>query len=112
MITTLRLAGGPNENSGRVEIYREGEWGTICDDEWGRSEARVACKQLGFSGVERIGDLGEFADVSSFGSPILYSVDCVGIEGSLDYCVSNDWGTTRCTHAEDAGVVSQTGKKQ
>ena len=112
MSTTIRLAGGPNENSGRVEIYREGEWGTICDDEWGYSEARVACEQLGFTGIVRTGDMGEFADTSLVGVPILYSVDCVGIEGSLDYCESSDWGTSGCSHAEDAGVVCRTGKKQ
>jgi len=36
-------------SSGRLEIYYNGEWGTICDDGFGTTEANVACQQLGYS---------------------------------------------------------------
>ena len=45
----LRLAGGNIPNEGRVEICMNNEWGTVCDDFWGSSDATVVCRQLGYS---------------------------------------------------------------
>ena len=43
----VRLADNISGNEGRVEICYNGEWGTICDHQWGRSDAMVVCRQLG-----------------------------------------------------------------
>ena len=45
----LRLRGGTTSREGRVEICYEHQWGTVCDALWGSNDAKVACRQLGFS---------------------------------------------------------------
>lgn len=42
----LRLRGGRTLFEGRVEIYHEGVWGSICDDEWSLEDAQVVCREL------------------------------------------------------------------
>ena len=49
MKESIRLVGGINETEGRVEICLGGQWGTVCDDQWEDVEARVVCRQLGYS---------------------------------------------------------------
>ena len=43
----MRLTGGADNTTGRVEFCQEGEWGTVCDGSWNEAEARVVCRQLG-----------------------------------------------------------------
>ena len=45
----LRLRGGSTPNSGRIEVYANDTWGTVCTDFWSQKDAQVACRRLGFS---------------------------------------------------------------
>ncbi len=48
---SLRLVGGSNALTGRLEICSNNIWGTICDDIFDANNALVACRQLGYSGT-------------------------------------------------------------
>ena len=47
----IRLRGGSGSFEGRVEIYHNGVWGTICDDSWEKADADVVCRMMGFAGA-------------------------------------------------------------
>ena len=44
----IRLQGGDYSNEGRVEVYCNGQWGTICSTGFGSTDANTICKQLGY----------------------------------------------------------------
>ena len=48
---SIRLVGGTRATEGRLEVCLHGTWGTVSRDFWGRSDALVVCRQLGFSGI-------------------------------------------------------------
>ena len=37
--------------SGRVEVSVDGEWDTVCDNNWNLDDATVVCQQLGYDGA-------------------------------------------------------------
>uniref|UniRef100_A0A671P362 Lysyl oxidase homolog n=1 Tax=Sinocyclocheilus anshuiensis TaxID=1608454 RepID=A0A671P362_9TELE len=100
----FRLAGYPHKhNEGRVEVFYNGEWGTICDDDFTLANAHVLCRHLGF--VEALSWSHSAKYGPGTGKIWLDNVMCGGSENSIEKCVSRGWGNSDCTHQEDAGVV-------
>ena len=97
----VRLVDGASSYEGRVEILHDGEWGTVCDDQFD-DDARVVCRSLGHSG-------GTARSEAHFGAGDGYiwldDVQCEGYEPNLDSCEHLDWGANNCDHYEDVSVI-------
>ncbi|XP_056619253.1 T-cell differentiation antigen CD6-like isoform X2 [Triplophysa dalaica] len=97
-----RLAGGQDRCVGRVELLHNGQWGTVCDDEFDNRSGVVVCAQLGCGSITKSG--------LNFGAgrgPIHISkMKCNGTERNLWECsVNNTTPTDFCGHKEDSGIV-------
>jgi hypothetical protein len=97
---TLRLGSATNSGTrGRVEVYRNGVWGTVCDDAFDNNDARVVCRELGLQGGTQIQRFG-----GGRGTIWMDNVACTGSESRLSDCRHNGWARHNCGHHEDAGV--------
>ena len=54
MYQIVRLRAGAVKWAGRVEIYKNGKWSTVCDDAFDELDSNVMCRHLGFGTVKTI----------------------------------------------------------
>ncbi|KFQ69356.1 Macrophage receptor MARCO, partial [Phaethon lepturus] len=93
----VRIAEGGRR--GRVEVFHQGSWGTICDDGWSVQDATVVCRMLGYNRA-----VSAFTATAGTGQIWLDDVNCRGNERSIFDCPKPDWGVNNCSHNEDAGL--------
>ena len=99
----MRLVGGNDSFEGRVEVYYQGDWGTICGDGWGINNADIICRQLGYPLASEAWQGAHFGPGS--GPILLDEVSCSGSESHISECGHNGWFIHNCNHGEDAGVT-------
>ena len=102
---SVRLVNSDSNCSGRVEIFHNGQWGTVCDDRWGLNDAQVVCRQLGCGRALSATQTAHFGEGSG---PIWFDdVQCSGNELMIADCQHRGLGSHNCGHHEDAGVICE-----
>ena len=130
----LRLADGPSENQGRLEVFHAGEWGTVCDDQFDErvddprtrlDRQRIpnlaplkACHFMGYE-TGQVRPRGNLSMAPSAQQIWLDDVRCLdnrphwtgNSPTKLHHCYHAGWGLNNCTHEEDV-YLSCTGTLQ
>ncbi len=96
---SVRLVNGPNDYTGRIEVFVNGQWGTVCDDGWDINDAHVICRQLGYLGARTKYCCAQYGQ----GTGPMLRLGCQGSEASFHEC-SQSVTLSGCSHNEDAGV--------
>ncbi|XP_036416748.1 scavenger receptor cysteine-rich type 1 protein M130-like [Colossoma macropomum] len=105
----LRLRGGNGSCSGRLEVYHNTEWGSVCDDLWDIKGAQVVCRQLGCGPALSANGSAVFG--AGEGNIWLNRVKCRGNEIHLWDCPHSLKNHTDCSHRQDAGVTCAVGQR-
>nr|XP_022287642.1 uncharacterized protein LOC111100229 isoform X1 [Crassostrea virginica]XP_022287725.1 uncharacterized protein LOC111100229 isoform X1 [Crassostrea virginica] len=102
---SIRLVGGANLYEGRLEVYHNGVWGTVCDDDNDNDTkvSDVVCRSLGISW--KTSESYPQAKYGKGAGPIwLDDLNCLGSESSIDECDHRGWGVSNCRHYEDLSI--------
>ena len=104
---TIRLVDGTETNtsiSGRLEIFVNGYWHTVCSDGWNRRAARTVCNQLGYKKLTNayIGQGGVFGGGSG---AILEGVQCSRPSTRICACLPGSPPRKGCNHTKDVSVA-------
>ena len=87
-----------------MEVYYNGEWGTVCDNGWDLNDAEVVCRELGYGKATATICCAFYGHGS--GQIWLRHLNCVGTEQTIGSC-SDENGY--CDHREDASVRCSSG---
>ena len=99
----MRLVNGSSRCSGIVEVYNEGEWGTVCGIHWKQSHTAVVCKEL------RCGHAVDYMESAYFGEGtgrvLMAEVACEGWETRLKACPHKGLGKHTCQPHKSVGII-------
>ncbi|XP_052493253.1 CD5 antigen-like [Budorcas taxicolor] len=104
----VRLVGGPHRCEGRVEVERNGEWGTVCDDGWNMKDVEVVCRELDCGAAKGTPSGNLYKPLADEKQKIfIQEVNCRGTEDKLIKCDQLE-DVYDCSHSEDAGAICES----
>ncbi|XP_072122584.1 scavenger receptor cysteine-rich type 1 protein M130-like isoform X1 [Mobula birostris] len=102
----MRLANGKNPCEGRVEVWYNRTWGTVCSTNLDATSAEVICKQMKCGPMKNIYPL-PYEYGKELGPIWLDDIKCTSHESTLWQCQSQPWGKHNCDRFYDAAVACQ-----
>ncbi|XP_073726199.1 scavenger receptor cysteine-rich type 1 protein M130-like [Misgurnus anguillicaudatus] len=99
----LRLSGGKGLCSGRLEVYHNSVWGSVCDDLWDIRDDQVVCRQLGCGAALSVDENEAFG--AGEGVVWMNRVECRGTEIHLWDCPHVLKNHTDCSHKEQVRLI-------
>ena len=105
----IRLHGGGNPLEGRVEVFHDGKWGSVCADGWGIEEAMTVCRQLNLGYASQAVTTNNLFGGTVLGM-IMSGVKCRVDEISIYRCQHDEWKNATCSKEDLAGVICVDGK--
>ena len=54
LLQIYRTRGSAVSWSGRLEVYANGEWGTVCERGFDQKDANIACRALGYGSAKSV----------------------------------------------------------
>ncbi|XP_020623726.1 lysyl oxidase homolog 2A-like [Orbicella faveolata] len=100
----IRLHGGGSPFEGRVEVFHDGKWGSVCADGWGIEEAMTVCRQLNLGYASQAVTKNNLFGGTALGM-IMSGVKCRVDDISIYRCQHDDWKNTTCSKEDLAGVI-------
>jgi hypothetical protein len=99
------IVGGPDATVGRLEIYYNRTFGTVCNTTFFDNEADAACRAAGFFGGRVLRNLGSIQPLRPNDEKTIH-LDNVRCKAGSDFddCCRSRWGKVSCNHAEDVYV--------
>ena len=92
VIILARFQSGMSQLEGRLEIYYQGVWRSVCTQHWTLKEAHVACRMMGYHSA-----LYARTIYGSFDSQVgIKDLRCNGSEKDLVGCRNNSWNLQGC----------------
>ncbi|GAW83144.1 multidomain scavenger receptor [Plasmodium gonderi] len=121
MIRLVDATGAPTTNGiGRLEIYYNGTFGSVCSEGWVKEAEKIACQELGYIGLKGNG-FSHHACTQIAGENLCghdadkinaVNVKCKGDEKSLKICAQERHEDIYCSHDEDVVIGCSNGVEE